>query len=543
MFKRRIAAFSAAIIFAIGALVAEAVLNERDAAIDQAGAEAANVAAGLEERIRSSLDAAPDLKQRIEAGSDTFSPQEWKSVARGLLSNRQKATLGEAATIDLIRTDGVILARYTSARGFDTETGWARDLSERTLGAAQPALYGSYSSQDATEGVARLYRWRKVLGYPLIVAVGFGRAEVIAPANRQAAIVIGLGIAALSLPLIMLFMLNREISRRVESAIALDEESDRVRMEHAALLSISEELAAERIKLRRMNTELMREKRRAEEASETKSAFLANISHELRTPLNAILGFSEIIRDKLLGTDVDRYAAYAGDIHRSGEHLLGIVNAILDVTKLEAGKLQLHEERVRVASLIHRCVITLRDQASSGRIDLAGPAHDLGVSIYGDKNKLKQILVNLLSNAIKFTPPGGQVEIGAEAESDGEGLCLWVQDTGIGMTGDEIRQAQELFRQVDNSLSRRFEGAGLGLPLALRLTELHGGKLEVQSAPRKGTTVKIQLPSDRVIWDPGHSAEAADGKLSSQNRFLTCKASIASVVARSLKAFYKQRSF
>jgi two-component system, cell cycle sensor histidine kinase PleC len=494
MLKRRIAAFSVATIVAIGALVAEAVLNAREAAIDRAGAEAANLAAGFEARIGSTLDAAPDLKRRMEAGTSTLGLQEWKTVARDLLDTQPKAFLGGSAAVDLIRSDGVRLARFTAAGG---EEGPAA-----VVDAAQTTSEGAYSSDAATDGVARLYRWQKVRDYPLIVAVGLERAEVLAPANRQARIVIGLGIAALCLPLIMMIMLSREISGRVESAIALDQESEKVRHEHKALLSISEELAQERIKLRKMNVELIMEKRRAEEANQAKSIFLANMSHELRTPLNAILGFSEIIRDKILGKDVDRYAAYAADIHRSGAHLLGIVNDILDVTRIEAGKLELREERVTVTALIHRCVITQRELAASGGVHLEGPANDLGASIYGDKTKLKQILINLLSNAIKFTPPGGRVEIGAEAEPDGDGLRFWVRDSGIGMTGDEIRQALELFRQVDNSLSRRFEGAGLGLPLAAKLTELHGGRLEVRSAPRRGTTVSVYLPASRIIWDP-----------------------------------------
>ena len=452
----------------------------------------------------------------MEATEPAFSLEEWKSLARDLLDKQQKVFVGEAAAIDLIRSDGVRLARYTAAGGFDMAARRANDFPLALLGAEQTASDGAYSSHDAADGAVRLYRWRKVLDYPLIVAAGLGRAEVLAPANRQARIVIGLGIAALSLPLIMMVMLNREISSRVESAIALDQESEKVRKEHAALLSTSEELAQERMKLRRMNVELIREKRRAEEANDAKSLFLANMSHELRTPLNAILGFSEIIRDKLLGKEVDRYAAYAADIHRSGTHLLGIVNDILDVTIIEAGKLELREERVRVTALLHRCVIMLRDQASSRGVQLEGPAHDLGASIYGDKTKLKQILINLLSNAIKFTPPGGRIETGAEAGPDGEGLRLWVRDTGIGMTGDEIRQALELFGQVDNGFSRRFGGAGLGLPLAVKLTELHGGRLEVESTPRKGTRVAVYLPSSRIAWDSAiapPSREAGDGPL------------------------------
>ncbi len=252
--------------------------------------------------------------------------------------------------------------------------------------------------------------------------------------------------------------------------------------------------------MRKTNVELVRAKRRAEEANQAKSAFLANMSHELRTPLNAILGFSEIIRDKLLGQDADRYATYAADIHRSGSHLLSIVNDILDVTRIEAGKLELREERVRLSAILHRCLATVEQQAAAGGVHLASPEQDQGVSIYGDKHKLKQIVINLLSNAIKFTSPGGRIDISAAAGRDG-GLSLAIRDTGIGMTGEEIRQALELFRQVDNGLARRFEGAGLGLPLAVSLTELHGGTLDIESTPGTGTTVTVHFPAERIFWD------------------------------------------
>ncbi len=392
-----------------------------------------------------------------------------------------------------------MLARYTKAKGFDAAG--SADLGRKIEGVSGAiGASGKFDVQSPIDGVFRLYHWRRVPGYPLIVAVGLGKAEVFAAANRQAQIVIGLGVAALCLPLIMMFMLNREISRRVENAIALDEESEKVRHEHAALLSISEELAEERIKLRKANVELIRAKRRAEEANDAKSSFLANMSHELRTPLNAILGFSEIIRDKLLGKDVERYAAYAGDIHRSGAHLLNIVNDILDVTRIEAGKLELREERVRLLPLLQRCMTSVEQQAASGGVKLGGPSHDSGACVYGDKQKLKQIVINLLSNAIKFTPAGGRIDLSAAAEPDG-GLSISIHDNGIGMNADEIRQALELFRQVDNSLSRRFEGAGLGLPLAVRLTELHGGALGIESRPGVGTTVTVRLPPERVVWE------------------------------------------
>ena len=428
----------------------------------------------------------------------------------GLEKRRQSTSCG--------RTESD-LARYTAAKGVDNEGFGAREANVETLNSEKAAGSGEFSTSSPADGKARLYHWRKLSDYPLIVMVGLSRAEVLAAANQQAKIVIGLGIAALSLPLIMMFMLNREISSRVANAIALDQESEKVRDEHAALLSISEELAEERIKLRKTNIELVRAKRRAEAANEAKSVFLANMSHELRTPLNAILGFSEIIRDKLLGKDVDRYAAYAADIHRSGAHLLTIVNDILDVTRIEAGKLKLHEERVKVSTIIQRCLITVEQQAASAGIQLSGPSQDLGVSVNGDKHKLKQILINLLSNAIKFTPPGGRVDIAADAEPGG-GLCLSIRDTGIGMTGDEIRQALELFRQVDNSLSRRFAGAGLGLPLAVRLTEMHWGNARYRKRAAPGDDSLGSFARRARHLGYGDASKAPAGKRLSQNRFL-----------------------
>jgi signal transduction histidine kinase len=289
--------------------------------------------------------------------------------------------------------------------------------------------------------------------------------------------VIGLGIAALSLTLIMTLMLNREITRRVQREIALDEEAEKVRQ---------------------TNAELILAQRRAEEGSRAKSTFLANVSHELRTPLNAILGFSEIIRDKSFGKDEDRYADYAGDIHRSGAHLLHIVNDILDATKIEAGKLELFEEKCEFHAVIQESLAAVERQAAASDVSLANATSDARTSIFGDSTKLKQIVINLLSNAIKFTPSGGSVAIAVITEADG-GLSLTIRDTGIGMSSKEIRDALELFHQVDNSLSRRFEGTGLGLPLAVKLTELHGGMLTVESTPGLGTTVKVRFPANRII--------------------------------------------
>ncbi|ADP72643.1 histidine kinase [Rhodomicrobium vannielii ATCC 17100] len=424
------------------------------------------------------------------------------SLTPSLLTTlHRKIHLGEATAISLIRNDGVRLVRYTKSGGLDMSL---PAISPTTLKVLQDAgnssSSGIFMGNGSPDGIVRIQHFRKFPDLPLTIISGVGRDEVLAPVRRQELTFVGLGLAALCLPLIMAIMLNREINKRVVQEAALDRESDKVRMEHAALLSISEELANERVKLRRTNAELVAAKSRAEQANEAKSAFLANMSHELRTPLNAILGFSEIIRDKMIGNDIDRYASYAADVHKSGTHLLNIVNDILDVTRIEAGKLELHEDEINLDTLIHRSLLDVQSQALAGGVLLAAPARNLGVVLRGDKGKLKQILVNLLSNAIKFTAKGGRIVISATPEWDG-GLCVKIRDTGIGMSGDEIRQALELFRQVENGLARRYEGAGLGLPLAVRLTELHGGTLTVDSIPGEGTEVSVRFPAKRVVFD------------------------------------------
>jgi signal transduction histidine kinase len=293
-------------------------------------------------------------------------------------------------------------------------------------------------------------------------------------------------------------MLNQEISRRVEHEMALENESNKLRSEHAALLETSAALTQERMKLSETNFELAAAKERSEEASRAKSAFLANMSHELRTPLNAIIGFSEVIRDRLFGGDIDRYAGYAADIHRSGSHLLSIISDLLDVTKIEAGKLKLVEKPTALASVVHDSIRSLEAQMESRRIDMAISLPENKISLYADETKLKQIIINIISNAIKFSPAGGAVAIAAY-QTDNRDLVLGVSDTGIGMSEADIKCALEVFGQVENGFARRFEGTGLGLPLAVQLTELHGGALSIDSTPGSGTRVSVRLPAARVI--------------------------------------------
>ncbi len=254
---------------------------------------------------------------------------------------------------------------------------------------------------------------------------------------------------------------------------------------------------------------------RAETASKAKSAFLANMSHELRTPLNAIIGFADVMCGRYFGALSDRYAEYAADIHKSGNHLLGIIDQVLDAARIEAGKLQLSESKQSLAAIVEKAVGAIKPQAEKKQIDLSVCLPSRPVSIVGDEARLTQIAVNLLSNAVKFTPEHGHIAIAAELDKKG-GLCITVADTGIGMSADEIGCALERFRQIDNSFTKRFEGAGLGLPLARQFAELHGGSLRIESTPDEGTTVFVRLPAERVALSaperpaPRKAGRAAD---------------------------------
>jgi PAS domain S-box-containing protein len=248
--------------------------------------------------------------------------------------------------------------------------------------------------------------------------------------------------------------------------------------------------------------ELRSAKDRAEDASRAKSQFLTNMSHELRTPLHAIIGFSELIHAQAAGPIEARYVAWAGDILSGGRHLLDMINGLLDLSRIEAGRYDLSESSFDLARVVRDCVEMLRLQAEENQVSI-DCAIDQTV-ITADRPAMKQIVLNLLSNAVKFTPAGGVVSISAERAVSGD-ITVVVADTGIGIDATTLASLGEPFTQADASSSRRYGGTGLGLSISRKLIALHDGTLTIESVPGQGTAVQVTIPAARANTETHHA--------------------------------------
>jgi signal transduction histidine kinase len=413
-------------------------------------------------------------------------------------------SLGPRGVIALVGADGRLRARFGEAPEGGTPL---------VPGGQWPLMLGEgvdngVLRSDAIDGVSRIYSLRRLPTFPLIVAAGLSVDDELSEARSHSILVIVVGIAASVLLAGLNMLLVREIRRR-------SQREQELAREHVALESARAELLIEQGKLADVNQELILSSQRAEAASLAKSQFLAQMSHELRTPLHAVIGFSELISHHVAPIpSAGQIAGFAADIMKSGRHLLELINSILDLSKVESGTASLSEDIVPLGEVIQDSLTTIREQAIDAGVVTGSRLPAELPRVHGDTTKLRQIFINLLSNAVKFTPRGGSVNVSGRQESDG-GFTVIVADTGIGMNEAEMAIAMEPFGQVENSLARSFEGTGLGLPLAQRLTELHGGRLVLRSVKGVGTTVEIVLPASRVSWPSGarnaQGAQATSG--------------------------------
>jgi two-component system cell cycle sensor histidine kinase PleC len=311
--------------------------------------------------------------------------------------------------------------------------------------------------------------FRTLKQYPVIIIVGDSVSELLAPWRMQAWALGVFGVVAV-LVLSGLGVVLIRLARREQALLAEAQEA-----RNAA------ELAT----------------KAAERASRAKSEFLAGVSHDLRTPLNSIIGFSEAMLDGLGGALSAKSQEYVGFVHTAGKHLLSLINNLLDLAKIEANRLTILDDRFSVHGVVGECLRLVAAQAEAGRVTLV-PYQEREFGLKADPVRVRQILFNLLSNAIKFTPAGGTVEVRSARLDDGS-LRLSVVDTGVGMTPGELAVAMQPYGQVVNAYTREREGTGLGLPLVKALVDLHGGRFELASVPRRGTTATVVFPADRVL--------------------------------------------
>jgi len=408
------------------------------------------------------------LSRRLNREDGSFGGVVVVSLDPGYLSGFYRSIdIGAEGVVTVIGRDGILRARASR-----DERAVGQNLSgTRLFQEVARARQGSYRNASVVDGIDRIYSYRTTRDYPLYVLVGVAVSDALADfaGTRDAYLT-----AASLISFVLVVVL-------------------------AALFRQATALQALTADLRLKERELLASRDAAEQANRAKSAFLASMSHELRTPLNAIMGFAEVIQSRLSSPAArESYGDYVQHIHDSGQHLLDIINAILDMSKIEAGRLELSDGVVDLRSLAESCVRLVR-----ARADLIGVRIDIDIlpdfpPLRADALRLRQMMLNLLSNAVKFTPGPGLITVSAARRDDGR-LALDVADSGIGMSQEELALALQPFRQIDNRLSRRYEGTGLGLPLVKSLVELHGGELELRSTPERGTVATLLMPRERVL--------------------------------------------
>jgi two-component system, NarL family, sensor histidine kinase BarA len=428
------------------------------------------------------------------------------SLSPGFLTSLHRTVrLGRTGSMILAGADGVIRAAFAGGERSGRDFTGTSISGTKIFAATQTADEGSYEEPSPLDGKPSFFHWRKVARYPLVVLVGLDKTEVFEVANRSAAMLAGAGAAVVLLTLAMTLILHREISRRVQREVALFDESrkvvdakDNLQRRHRQLLAASAELTAERVRLQRLNKELGTAKELAEQANQAKSSLLMNMSHEFRTPMHAILNYTSMGLKKLEAGEVPKLKKYLSNIQISGARLLGMLNALLDLAKLESGKFDLRLSRGDLAQIIRQSQIEIDSLFESKqlrlKIDLC--ASDT-VAVF-DKQRMMQVFVNLFSNAIKFSPLKGTVSVTLENSTlpgKGPALLCAIADEGAGIPDTELETIFEKFTQSAKSANGA-GSSGLGLAICREILHLHNGEIWATNQPSGGAVIRFAMPRE-----------------------------------------------
>lgn len=384
-------------------------------------------------------------------------------------------------SVSLLGPDGTLLLRHPHAEEWvgrvlvpslpDLDVHWR--TSTRNARAVR-----TVTARSPIDGKERLVAMRRVEGEPFMVAVAETTTAAIAPVTNAVLVIMAGGGAGAAALLIYFAALARRSARNEAITRALARSKAQAEQDREA--AVSEE--------------------------QRKSLFWSSLGHELRSPLNAVIGFSDLLRSNAFGKPSRQQAEYATHINEAGQHLLAIVNDLMDVAAMEAGRLRMSEAEVDLAAVARGAVAMTLPQAEAAGIALRCDDGGIAPTLRGDETRLRQVLINLLSNAVKYSDAGGSVSLTLAAAGDG-GVVVRIADTGIGMTAEEIENALQPFGRADNEKARRRSGTGLGLSITKGLVERHDGTFAIESAPGHGTTVILTFPPGRIL--PPETAQAA----------------------------------
>jgi signal transduction histidine kinase len=468
------------------------------------------------------------VSDRVESADGKFAGVIIFSLSPEFLTTLHRSVrLGKAGSMILAGEDGIIRASFAGFQKSNHDFIGASLSGEKALLGARAAGQGAYEGKSPLNGKESLFYWRKVAGYPLIVIVGLGRAEVFEVANRSAAMLIGLGAAVVLLTLVMTMILLREIARRVQREIALFDESrkavqakNNLHRRHQQLLAASAELTAERGRLQLLNTELGAAKELAENANQAKTSLLTNMSHDFRTPMHAILNYTSMGLKKLDDNETPKLRKYLTNIQISGDRLLGMLNALLDMAKLESGKFDLRLSRGDLAQTVRQSQTEIESLFESKQLRLHVELRTSNTAAVFDRQRMMQVFINLFSNAIKFSPPRGAVTVTLQSThlpGYRPAILCSIADEGPGIPEAELEIVFEKFTQSSKSPNGA-GSSGLGLAICREILHLHQGKIWASNAPLGGAIIHFALPMDLTTHHEdlsrGHCAALpANGRL------------------------------